>query len=118
MNANREAIVSLRIRGPGGVETTVEAVVDSGFTGSLTLPVAAVAALGLVRQSGGSAILADGSSRAFDVYAADVDWDGVWKAILASAVGAEALLGMRLLDGHTLRIDVVPAGIVEIAPLP
>jgi len=96
----------------------VEAVVDSGFTGSLTLPAATVTALGLARQSGGSATLADGSSRPFDIYAAEVEWDGVWRAILVSAIGAQALLGMRLLDGHTLRVDVVPGGIVQITPLP
>src|SRR5205809_438211 len=61
---------------------------------------------------------ADISSRPFDIYAAEVEWGGVWRAILVSAVGAEALLGMRLLAGHTLRIDVVPGGVVEITPLP
>src|SRR5262245_39392645 len=112
VNARLEAVVPLRVRGPSGVETTVDAVVASGFTGSLVLPAATVAALGLIRLSGGSALLADGSSRPLDLYAAEVEWDGVWRVILASAVGAEALLGMRLLAGHTLRIDVVPGGIV------
>jgi clan AA aspartic protease len=118
VNARREAVIPLRVKGPGGIETSVDAVVDSGYTGSLTLSAATVAALGLVRQSGGSATLADGSSRPFDIYAAEVEWDGVWRAILVSAVGAESLLGMRLLVGHTLRIDVVPGGVVESTPLP
>ena len=38
--------------------------------------------------------------------------------VLASAVGNEALVGMRLLAGHELRIAVVPGGAVEITPLP
>jgi clan AA aspartic protease len=118
VNARLEAVVPLRIRGPSGVESSVDAVVDSGYTGSLTLPAATVAALGLVRLSGGSALLADGSSRPFDIYAAEVEWDGAWRMILVSAVGAEALLGMHLLAGHTLRIDVAPGGIVEISALP
>ena len=33
-------------------------------------------------------------------------------------VGDEALIGMRLLAGHELRIAVVPGGGVEITPLP
>jgi hypothetical protein len=33
-------------------------------------------------------------------------------------VGDEALVGMRLLAGHELRIAVVPGGAVEIAALP
>ena len=118
VNARREAIVPLRVRGPGGTELDVDAVVDSGFTSSLTLPAAVVAALGLARQSGGGAVLADGSIRQFDIYAADVAWGGGWRPVLVSAVGDEILLGMGLLAGHELRIAVVPGGVVEITPLP
>ena len=64
------------MRGPGGTELDVGAVVDSGFSASLTLPAAVVAALGLARQSGGAAVLADGSVRQFDIYAAEVAWGG------------------------------------------
>jgi clan AA aspartic protease len=118
VNARREAIVSLRLRGPGGVELDVDAVVDSGFTSSLTLPSAIVVALGLVRQSSGGALLADGSRRRFDVYAAEVAWDGSWRPVLVSAVGEDVLLGMRLLSDHELRIAVRPGGAVQITPLP
>ena len=58
VNARHEAIVRLRMRGLGGVESDVDAIVDSGFTSSLTLPTAVVIALGLARQSGGTAVLA------------------------------------------------------------
>jgi predicted aspartyl protease len=92
VNARLEAIVRLRLRGPTGIETVVDAVIDSGYTGSLTLPTAMVAALGLLRQSGGSAPLADGSTRSFDIFAAEVDWDGAWRAVLVSALGDEPLL--------------------------
>jgi hypothetical protein len=37
VNARHEAVVRLRVRGPGGVESDVDAIVDSGFTASLTL---------------------------------------------------------------------------------
>ncbi len=118
VNARREAVVPLRVRGPGGIEMDVDAVVDSGFTAALTLPAAGVAALGLARQSGGGAVLADGSIRQIDIYAAEVAWEGGWRPVLASAVGNEVLLGMGLLAGHELRIAVVPGGVVEITPLP
>jgi clan AA aspartic protease len=118
VNARREAVVPLRVRGPGGTELDVDAVVDSGFTASLTLPATAVAALGLARQSTGGAVLADGSIRQYDIYAAEVAWDGAWRPMLVSAVGDEVLLGMGLLAGHELRIAVVPGGAVEITPLP
>src|SRR4051794_867893 len=118
VNAQLEAVIRLRVRGPGGVELDFDAVIDTGFTSSLTLPAMAVTALGLVRQSGGSAVLGDGSVRSFDVYAAEVAWDGNWRPVLVSAVGDEVLVGMRLLAGHELRVAVVPGGPVEISPHP
>lgn len=99
------------------MKALVDAVIDSGYNGSLTLPAAVVALLDLTRQSGGSAVLTDGSCRPFDIYAAEVEWDGVWRAVLISAVGDEPLMGMRLLVGHILRIEVVPGGTVEITPI-
>ncbi len=118
VNTRHEAVVQLRVRGPSGLELDVDTLIDSGFTASLTLPAATVATLGLARQSGGGAVLADGSVRQFDIYAAEVEWNGVWRPVLVSAVGVEALVGMRLLAGHELRIEVVPGGVVEITPLP
>lgn len=118
VNARNEAVVRLRLQGPAGVESEVDAIIDSGFSASLTLPMAVVTALGLVRQSGSAAVLADGSVRQFDIYAAKVTWGGTWRAVLVSAVGNESLLGMRLLAGHKLAVEVVPGGLVEINPLP
>ncbi len=118
VNARGEAVVRLKVRGPGGVESDVDAIVDSGFTASLTLPATMVTALGLARQSGSSAVLADGSVRQFDICAAEVAWGGTWRAVLVSAFGNDPLLGMRLLAGHKLVIEVVPGGLVEILPLP
>jgi len=96
----------------------VDAIVDTGFTSYLTLPVVTVAALSLARHSGGKAVLGDGSARRFDICSAEVEWGGTWRALLVSVLGNETLLGMRLLEGHKLVIDVVPGGLVEILPLP
>ncbi|HEY1378936.1 MAG TPA: hypothetical protein VGF55_19195 [Gemmataceae bacterium] len=96
----------------------MDAVVDSGCALALTLPTATVTALGLALQSSSAAVLADGSVTQFDVYSAEVEWDGVWRPVLVSAMGDEPLLGMQLMAGHRLRVDVMPGGVVEIAPLP
>jgi clan AA aspartic protease len=117
VNARCEAMVRLRLKGPSGVQLEVDAVVDTGFTSSLTLPSQALDLLGLARQSGSRALLADGSVLHFDVYAAAVEWDGGWLPIMVSAVGEDALIGMQLLAGHKLAIEVVPGGLVEITPL-
>jgi clan AA aspartic protease len=118
VNARLEAIVPLRARGPGGVEFDLDVVVDTGCTSPLSLPIAIVNALGLVQQSGGSAVLADGTVCQFDVFAVEVAWHGTWRTVLVSAVGNEPLLGMRLLARHKLIVDVVPGGLVNIIPLP
>ena len=118
VNAGMEAVVRLRLRGPPGSLADVDAVVDTGFTSSLTLSPAVVSALGLVRQTGGTAMLADGSARPFDIYAVEVEWGGTWRPVLAWVVGDETLLGMGLLTGHQLRIEAIPGGVTEITPYP
>ena len=118
VNARFEATIGVRVRASDGSELDVEAVIDSGFTGSFTLPPAEIAALGLAHQSGGRAVLADGSVQQLDIDAAEVEWDGSWRSVMVAAVGDEALVGMRLLARHELRIAVVPGGAVEITPLP
>ena len=118
VNARLEAVVRLRVRAPGGADLAIDAVIDTGFSSSLTLSTTVISALGLVRQSAGSATLADGTVRQFDIYAAEVEWDGTWPPVLASAVGSEVLLGMRLLAGHQLRVEAVSGGAVEITPFP
>lgn len=59
VNARNEAVIRLRLRGPTGTEIEFDAIVDTGFTASPTLRDDTVTALGLVRQSGGSALLGD-----------------------------------------------------------
>ncbi len=95
----------------------VEAIIDSGFTASLTLPVAMIDTLGLPRQSGGEAIMADGTVRHFEMYAAEVSWDGAWRQVLVSDIGSEVLVGMHLLAGSDLGISVVTGGSVEITAI-
>ena len=118
VNAQMEAVVRLPLRGPTGTLADVDAVIDTGFTSSLALSPSLVSTLGLVRQSSGTAMMADGSARPFDIYAVEVDWGGLWHPVLAWVVGDEILLGMGLLAGHQLRVEVVPGGVAEITPYP
>lgn len=63
VNASREAVVRLRVRGPNGLVLAVPAVIDTGYDGVLTLPAGIIAALGLTGRFGGYITLADGSVR-------------------------------------------------------
>lgn len=118
VNTNREAIIRLVVAGPSGQQQEIEAIIDTGFTGFLTLPSALVAALGLSWLSRQPGILADGSVDIFDVYVATVLWDGQPRAVEAEAADTEPLVGMSLLARHSLRIDVLSGGVVTITALP
>jgi clan AA aspartic protease len=118
VTTNREPVVRLRVRGPGGAVADVDLVVDTGFTGALALPVGVVVTLGLPWRSGGTAVLADGSTHQTDYYEAELEWGPGWLSVLAMSVGPESLLGMRLLAGHRLSVEGSPGGSVEIVPWP
>src|SRR5262249_49265379 len=118
VNANREATIPLMVLGPQGHQQEIEAIIDTGFTGFLTLPPLLVTTLGLAwlcRQPG---ILADGRVEYFDVYVATVIWDGQPRTVEVEAVDAEPLVGMSLLEHHTLRIDGLNGGTGTITQLP
>lgn len=117
VNARLEAKLRLTLIGPTGTKHDIDAVVDTGFTGSLVLPIATVSALGLVRRSGGTAMLADRTSCSYDNYGAEVEWDGATRGVVVSAVGKEPLAGMVLLAGHKLTVDIEDGGAVVVQPL-
>jgi len=115
VNANLEATFSLRLRGPTGTELDVDVVIDTGFSSTLTLPAKTVSALALVSQSVSRAIMANGTVQYYDTYVTDILWDGAWRPVLVwGGVGDETLLGMRLLSGNEIHIDVKPGGSVTI----
>ena len=98
VNPNREAIIGLVVAGPRGQQQEIEAIIDTGFTGFLTLPPALVAALGLSWLSRQPGILADGSVDIFDVYVATVLWDSQPRSVEVEAADTEPLVGMSLLN--------------------
>lgn len=118
VTTDHEPVVHLKVRGPGGIEKELDVVVDTGFTGALVLPNGVIDQLGLNWRSGGTAVLADGTTQQTDYYEVDLAWVSTWRTVLAMTVGPESLLGMRLLVGCRLTIDGSPGGGVEIAPAP
>ena len=67
VNAAYEAVVTLPLQDPEGRTRDVEAVVDTGYSGFLTLPPGLVAELGLPFAYMGQAILANDAEVDFDV---------------------------------------------------
>ena len=92
----------------------IEAVVDTGYSGFLTLPHGLVSKLGLPFAYIGQALLANDAEVVFDVHHVTVLWDGQPRDIEADASGSTPLPGMLLLDGHSLNIEVQDGGDVVI----
>lgn len=114
----REPLIRLTVRGFRGLQQEIEAVVDSGYTGWLTLPPAVITALNLRWQTFGRGILADGSVNTFDVYQARVVWDGRLRRVFVGELDATPLVGMALLRGYEYKMQVRARGRVTIKKLP
>jgi clan AA aspartic protease len=117
VNQNREAILQLVIIGEENNKIAVDAVIDTGFNGDLILPLAAISELGLKLQGYQKAVLGDGTTSQFQVYAATVIWDGLRKLVEVNAASSGVLIGMGLLDGYKLEVNTTPNGIVAITNL-
>ena len=107
-------MVSLSLQGAEGRARDIEAVVDTGYTGFLTLPPAFVNELGLPFAYVGRAFLANDDQVEFNVHNVRLLWDGEPRDIEADATGSTPLVGMLLLHGHSLNIEVESGGQVVI----
>lgn len=116
VSSKLEALVRLSIRGPQS-EIETEAVLDTGFNGALSLPPDLITELGLRLKTRGPAVLADGTKIFLDVYEALISWNGRLLRVLVGAADNDPLLGMALLHGHELAIQVVDGGEVVIQEL-
>ncbi|MFL6263701.1 MAG: clan AA aspartic protease [Thermoanaerobaculia bacterium] len=117
VNAHREALISLLLHGAQGEEHAIEAVIDTGYNGFLTLPRDLVRQMDLPFLRSSRAILGDGSIIEFDLYEVTVVWNGRLRRIPVDAADVFPLLGMSLLDGHALNIEVIEDGSVLIRSL-
>lgn len=115
---NCEAIIELEVSGFGEPPQSIEAVIDTGYNGYLTLPTHLVTALRLTFAGHRRGTLADGSVTRLDVYLASVLWHGQQTDVLVSQTAGTPLVGMSLLEGSRLTMSVLEGGDVTIDELP
>ena len=96
VNAAYKEVVALSLRGPPGQLKDIEAVVDTGYCGFLTLPTTVVTELGLPFAYIGRTFLANDDEVSFDVHDVTVLWDGQPGHVKADATGSTPLVGMLL----------------------
>ena len=114
VNSQREAIVSVSLWDATGVEQPIEAVLDTGFTGELTLPSKLIDDLGLEFIGSRLAVLGDGSEIFMDNYFGQVRWHGRTRRIIVLESEGGPLLGMELLEGSDVALRVKSDGPVQI----
>ena len=81
-------------------DVVIEFAIDTGFEGALTLPPAAVTALGLPYLIDIDANLADDTRTKVAVHQATIVWSGAELPDAVLALGRRPLLGTALLDGQ------------------
>jgi clan AA aspartic protease len=111
---NLEAIVEFEVAGPSGQRQPVEAVIDTGYNGHLTLPSELVSRLGLPFAGHRRGKLADGSVTILDVHLASIVWHGLERDVLVLQAAGGALVGMALLEGCRLTVEVFEDGTVTV----
>jgi len=114
VNAAYEAVVPLPLLGADGQERIVDAVVDTGFNRFLTLPPALVTGLDARFLGVTRVVLATGGEETVDMYGVTVVWDGQPKEVDALVADTTPLIGMSLLDGYRLHVEVHDGGRVAI----
>lgn len=108
------ATVSVPLRLPGQPDFAIDFVVDTGFSGFLTLPPIAIETLRLPFVENTLASLADDSAVEVSVYAAPIVWNGKAEVVRVLAMGHHPRLGTALLRGQEFVAQFVARGLVTI----
>ncbi len=118
VNPALEATIPMQVIGAQGQSLEVTVVIDTGYNGGLSLPMAIVDALSLPQAASREVTLGDASRKVFAFYNAEVLWDGQRHKVRVLCVEGDPLLGTALLRGYKLEADFVEGGSVVIEALP
>lgn len=108
--------VTLTLLGAAG-RAEVEFVIDTGYTGTLTLPSSLLSVVGAALEGVRVIQLADGTQRRAPFYGVRIDWDGRLESVRATLLDDEPLIGIGLLREHYLHFEVTEGGSVRAEPL-
>lgn len=98
LNPNQSPKISVKLSGVLGKPQLFEAIIDTGFTGSVSMPLVIALPLGFVLFSTANFTLADGSTENTFLCLGTIEIEGVQKKIIISlSKGNDILLGTELL---------------------
>jgi clan AA aspartic protease len=104
VSRNREATISLVVVNEKRQTKLITALINTGYTGFLSLPGEIITELSLSWRGIDRGTLGDGSEVTFEVYAAKVIWDGEYRDIPINEAETDPLVGMSLLYGYDFHI--------------
>lgn len=116
VNENYEAVLTVVVKN-GNKLKSINAVIDTGFTGFLSLSIAIITELDLSWNYRDRGTLGDGSETLFDIYDAMVIWNGQYREIEVNRAETDPLIGMSLFRSYRLQINTIPGGLVTISTL-
>jgi len=112
------AVIAVQLCGTNGQIETVEAILDTGFNGFLTLPLEQITRLGFPYEGNLEAVLGDGRDTTMDMFLGTVLWEGHLREGTVLAAEGTPLVGMALLRGSQVTLEVQDGGRVTLEPLP
>ena len=118
INDSKEAVLTVRIQGPNGQEIEAETVIDTGYNGAFSLPPEIITSPGLPPRGTRYVTLGDGSTVSLEIYRATVGWDDFPRSVYVMATEDVSLIGMSLLYGYRVIMDVIDGGLVTIEQRP
>ena len=121
VSGNQQALIAIDIMDGEGRPRSLEVVLDTGFTGYLTLPFESIRQLGLPSVGQRTFALANGELFDFEVYIGSVFRHGRPSDVLVLQSDSVPLLGMTLLRGSRVCVDALSDGevtIEELSPAP
>ena len=119
VNSDRQVMISLQVYDSSGRPVALEAQIDTGFSDCLTLSPARIATLQLVIWGRSSFILGDGHEEEFNLYSSKVLFNEKEHDIFILEADSEPpLVGMTLLYGSHIQLDVIEGGAVLIDSIP
>ncbi len=114
----RDKFARLTLPLPGQEEPlTVEFILDTGFKGYLSLPQAAINALDAVYLGDRPVAFADGVIRTRPFYQIMLEWQEETHPIEIIALDGKPLLGVELIEGSILQVEMRDGGEVSVEPL-
>lgn len=102
--------IPLTLLSDSGYRREIQAVLDTGFNSELTVPSRLIGEFGMKPLGNVRMFLGDGSEHLCPTYEATIEWDGLPMVVVAEACDLAPMVGMSLLRGYRVIMDVEPDG--------